>query len=72
MLATYTWHTYVVEHSAKCAQDACYLAEGDAQKEYGEHLEVVCVERVPTEYATDIRWRVTMREPEEKEEEDDD
>ena len=68
MLGMYTWHTYVVEHYAKCAQDACYLAEGDARKEYGEVLEVLCVERVATEYATQIRWRVTMREPAEKEE----
>ena len=69
-LATYTWHTCVFEYNAKCAQDACYLAECDARKTYGEVLEILCVERLATEYATDIRWRVTMREP--KEEEGDD
>lgn len=64
-LARYTWHTFSVDHQAKCAEDAAYLAEGDARKEYGKVLEVLCVERLPSEYQSEIWWRVTMREPEE-------
>lgn len=69
-LAVYTWNTFVVDHTAKCAEDACYLAESDARKEYGKPLEVICVERLPTEYQTEILWRVTMRAPNEEEVED--
>ena len=69
-LTTYTWHTYVLEFDAKIAQDAICLAECESRKEYGEALEVLCVERLPTEYQTQRRWRVTMREPGEKDGDD--
>jgi len=65
-LAKYTWHTAVYEYSAKCPEDAAYLAECDSRRDYGKPLDVLCIERLPTEYQSEIRWRVTMREREEE------
>ena len=69
-LHAYTWGTYVVEHSGRVAEDAVYLAQADAREEFGKPLEVLCVERLPTKSPLEVLWRVTMREPDEKEEEE--
>ena len=69
-LAKYTWHTVAFECQAKCAADAGYHAECYSRKEYDEVLEVLCIERLPTEYESKISWRVTMRAPQEKENEE--
>lgn len=70
-LRNYTWGTYVTEHQAKLSEDAVYLSQEEARKEFGEMLEVLCVERLPTEYASEILWRVTMRLPKKMVGEDD-
>ncbi len=69
-LSDYTWNTYVVEFPGKMAEDALYLAECDARKEFGKNLEILCTERSPTEYETEVLWRITMKLPEEKSDDD--
>lgn len=70
-LRNYTWRTYVTEHQARLAEDAIYLAQEESRKEFGETLDVLCVERLPTEYDSKILWRVTMWLPKKVVEEDD-
>jgi hypothetical protein len=69
-LAKYTWHTVVFECQAKCAADAAYYAECYSRKEYDEMLEVLCIERLPSEYESKILWRITMRAPKGEEKDD--
>lgn len=66
-LADYIWETYVTDQDTRLEEDAIYLAQEEARKKFGQHLAVICVERLPTEYASKIRWRVTMRLPEQDE-----
>lgn len=67
-LHAYTWGTHVSDQSGRVAEDAVYKAQEEARREFGELLEVICVERIPTDSPLEILWRVTMRLPEETDE----